>query len=114
GRSSRFGITSADCPLATEITEGPYTVRCQVGDTDSSLRVDVQKYVLPKFKIDVAFDKPYYLPGQPVGVTVRANYFHGQPVADGLLEVEAKADGPDGGVIFQQALRTDADGTANF
>ena len=29
--TSRFGIASADCPLAAEIIEGEYQIRCTVG-----------------------------------------------------------------------------------
>ena len=32
--TSRFGICSTDCPLADEILEGPYQLRCELGDTD--------------------------------------------------------------------------------
>ena len=51
--TSRFGIASADCPLAQEILEGPYAVACKVGDVGSRLTVEVQKYVLPKFNVGV-------------------------------------------------------------
>ena len=34
GATSRFGIGSADCPLAGELIEGTYQVECRVGDTD--------------------------------------------------------------------------------
>jgi hypothetical protein len=112
GRTSRFGITAADCPLAAEIIEGPYTIRCQVGDTDSSVTVDVQKYVLPKFKIDVQFDRPYYQPGQKVQVKVRANYFFGKPVGGGTLDVEVRLNDPTGPLIGKYGLRTEADGSA--
>ena len=50
--TSRFGIASADCPLADEIAEGAYQVECQVGDTMSTATVEVKKYALPKFKIE--------------------------------------------------------------
>ena len=32
--TSRFGISSADCPLAGELIEGNYHVDCRVGDDD--------------------------------------------------------------------------------
>jgi len=85
--SSAYGIASADCPLATEILEGAYVVACRIGDTESKVAVEVRKYVLPKFKIDVALDGSFYQPGQTVRGTVQANYFFGKPVAGGEAEV---------------------------
>src|SRR5262249_4216173 len=69
--TSKYGITSLDCPLASEIIEGPYIIACRVGDTESRLSVEVKKYVLPKFKVGVELDRPYYQPGQAVRCSVR-------------------------------------------
>ena len=88
--TSRFGIASADCPLADEIIEGPYQIQCQVGDTHSKLTVDVKKYVLPKFKLDVALDRDFYEPGQKIIGTVQAAYFFGRPVSDAEVRVELR------------------------
>src|SRR5262249_50254696 len=44
--ASRFGIAAAECPLASELIEGIYTVTCTMGETKSRLMVLVQKYVL--------------------------------------------------------------------
>ena len=85
--SSRFGIASADCPLADEISEGAYQIDCQVGDTTSTVSVEVKKYVLPKFKIELSLDQPYYEPGQKAHGTVAARYFFGKPVADAEVEI---------------------------
>ena len=85
--TSRFGIASADCPLADEISEGAYQVECQVGDTTSTVSVEVKKYVLPKFKIELSLDQPYYEPGQKARGTVAARYFFGKPVADAEVEI---------------------------
>lgn len=104
GPSSKFGIASCTCLLATEVNEGDYTLACKVGDTESRRTVKVQKYVLPKFKIDVEFDKPYYRPGQTVTATVRARYFFGKPVDGGQVDVQ----------VDNRTLqaKTDADGKA--
>jgi uncharacterized protein YfaS (alpha-2-macroglobulin family) len=80
--TSKFGIASIDCPLASEIIEGPYTIACKVGDTESKLLVDVKKYVLPKFKIDLHLEQPFYQPGQRVRGKLQADYFYAKPVAD--------------------------------
>ncbi|MFQ5731742.1 MAG: MG2 domain-containing protein [Planctomycetaceae bacterium] len=88
GVTSNFGIASADCPLADEILHGSYRIECRVGDTTSAAAVDVRKYVLPKFKLNVELDKPFYQPGDVVRGTVTAAYFFGKPVAKGTVRVE--------------------------
>src|SRR5205807_1332332 len=81
--TSKYGIASAECPLASEILEGDYDIKCQIGNTISRRIINVNKYVLPKFKVDVTLDQPYYQPGQKIKGMVRADYFFGKPVADG-------------------------------
>src|SRR5205823_1375004 len=84
---------AADCVLAAEILEGHYTIGCRVGETESRMVVSVSKYVLPKIKLAVEFDKSYYQPGDNTKCTIRANYFFGKPVADAEVRVEVRRDG---------------------
>ncbi len=91
-RTSRFGIASADCELAEEIIEGAYKIHARVGDTESSLSVDVRKYVLPKIRLTMTTDQAWYRPGQEVRVTLQANYHHGEPAADAEWRVEATGE----------------------
>jgi uncharacterized protein YfaS (alpha-2-macroglobulin family) len=112
GKTSLYGIAAADCALASEILEGPYTIACKVGDTDSRLTVDVRKYVLPKFKVGVTLDKPYYAPGQKVTATVESAYFFGKPVAGGVVEFEATAPEIGTKIIHRASTRADAAGKA--
>ena len=89
--TSQFGICAGDCPLASELLEGAYTVQCRAGEKTSSLAVEVKKYVLPKFKVEVAADKPLYLPGQRVAGKVQAAYFFGKPVADAEVVLKLRS-----------------------
>jgi CD109 antigen len=81
GEASRFGLFAADCELADEINEGLYRIMAKVGETESSLAVDVRSYVLPKFKIEVVLDKPYFKPDEVVRGRIAVQYFHGEPVS---------------------------------
>jgi hypothetical protein len=95
-KTSRFGIVAADCPLAEELLEGAYRIACKVGDSESDLSVEVKRYVLPRFKIEIAFDRPFYQPGETGRASVRARYFHGEPlraasVTPSLVEGEGEA-----------------------
>ncbi|MDP1560006.1 MAG: MG2 domain-containing protein, partial [Pirellulaceae bacterium] len=89
--TSQFGIAATDCPLATQVIEGEYRIMCEVGGTRSETTVRVQKYVLPKFKLDVTLDKAFYAPAELVRGHLRANYFFGKPVVDGQVQVEVRS-----------------------
>ncbi|MEE9602211.1 MAG: MG2 domain-containing protein, partial [Thermoguttaceae bacterium] len=112
--TSRFGIASMDCPLANEIITGPYRVQCEVGDTSSEVTVEVKKYVLPKFKIDVKLDKPYYQPAQRVRGTVDVRYFFGKPAQDAEVNIDVRTMIAGPTTIHTATVRTDADGKATF
>jgi len=112
--TSKFGIAALDCPLAGEVIEGPYTIACKVGDTESKLLVEVKRYVLPKFKTAVTLDKPWYQPGQRVRGTVQADYFYGKPVADADLLLRAETIEGNARVLHDARARTDGLGRAEF
>jgi type II secretory pathway pseudopilin PulG len=114
-RTSDFGITAIDCPLAAEILEGTYAIACKIEDTESKTTVAVKKYVLPKFKVVVDVDQPYYQPGQTIHGKVRANYFFGKAVADAQVTIDAKVNEPPLVEFHREiGLRTDSKGDASF
>ncbi|MEX0611672.1 MAG: alpha-2-macroglobulin family protein [Pirellulales bacterium] len=112
--TSRFGIAAADCPLADEIIEGPYQFECQVGDTVSRATVEVKRYVLPKFSIEVDLDRAYYQPAERMRGTLRAAYFFGKPVANADVEIELKTADAETRTFERLQVRTDAGGNASF
>ena len=118
GTLSRFGVASADFTLADEVNMGTYTLRAVLPNDQIEKKVNVQRYVLPKFKAEVKTDKTYYLPGETVKGTLSAKYFFGKPVADAqvtvtvntvdigvtkLTELKGKTD-PVGGYTFRYTL----------
>jgi uncharacterized protein YfaS (alpha-2-macroglobulin family) len=119
-QTSRFGIASAEFGLADEVNLGTYHLRA-VTDNESGkaaeIALDVERYVLPKFKVAVEFAgkaKHGYRPGEHVTGTVRANYFFGKPVDQ--AEVTVRASGADV-TIFEAASvqgKTDAGGAYRF
>lgn len=84
---SRFGVASADFTLADEVNMGVYTLRAILGDTQAEKKVRVERYVLPKFKVAISTDRPYYQPGDTVKGTVQADYFFGKPVAHAKVTI---------------------------
>ncbi|MFH1548989.1 MAG: MG2 domain-containing protein [Planctomycetota bacterium] len=86
---SRFGIASADFQLAGEINMGVYTVRAILdGKESQEKKVEVKRYVLPKFNVKVETDRSFYMPGDTVKGSVQADYFFGKPVAGGEVKVD--------------------------
>ena len=120
-----FGVASAEFGLADEVNLGAYHLRALMGNADAptntaELAVNVERYVLPKFKVAIEFSaegnkrKHGYRPGDHVVGTVRANYFFGKPVEGG--EVTLKASTMDVTVVEVASTRgkTDSEGSYHF
>jgi hypothetical protein len=94
-----YGIGSAEFALADEVNLGTYHMRALLDDghNTSEIALQVERYVLPKFKVAVeltgreAKAKHGYRPGDHVTGTVRANYFFGKPVDSADVSVKASA-----------------------
>ncbi len=123
--TDKFGIASAEFVLADEVNLGTYHLRALMGDAQAQantaeIALEVERYVLPKFKVAVEFTqkngkpKRDYRPGDHVTGTVRASYFFGKPVTD--AEITIKASSMDV-TVFEAASstgRTDTGGAYSF
>ena len=123
--TDKFGIASTEFVLADEVNLGTYHLRALMGDPQApantaEIALQVERYVLPKFKVDIEFtkkdNKPRhdYRPGDHVTGTVRANYFFGKPVDH--AEITIKASSMDV-TVFEAASatgKTDSDGAYPF
>jgi Alpha-2-macroglobulin family/Carboxypeptidase regulatory-like domain/MG2 domain/Alpha-2-macroglobulin bait region domain/Macroglobulin domain MG3 len=120
-----FGIASAEFILADEVNLGTYHLRALMGDpaapaNSAELALNVERYVLPKFKVSVEFaqkdGKPRrdYRPAEHVTGTVHANYFFGKPVED--AEVTVKNSTMDVALAAAGSVtgKTDKDGNYHF
>ncbi len=123
--TDRFGVASAEFSLADEVNLGAYHLRALMGDTSAPVNsaevaLQVERYVLPKFKVAVEFTekdgrpRQDYRPGDHVTGTVRANYFFGKPVDH--AEVAMKISSADVEVFEAASVkgRTDKDGVYHF
>jgi len=124
--TDEFGIASAEFALADEVNLGTYHLRALMGEAGAAptnqaeITLNVQKYVLPKFKVAIDFagkdnkTKRGYRPGDHVTGTVRANYFFGKAVKDG--EITVKASSMDVSVFEVGSVqgKTASDGTYRF
>ncbi|MBO35577.1 MAG: hypothetical protein CMO64_05240 [Verrucomicrobiales bacterium] len=89
GETSAFGIFAKDFELADQVNLGSYTIFATVGDTTSERTVRVERYKLPRFKIDLGVEQGFYQPGQLVKGTISAQYTFGKPVAGGKFKLTA-------------------------
>jgi hypothetical protein len=119
--ADNFGVASAEFTLADQVNLGTYHVRAKIGEASAAeLAVNVERYVLPKFRVAIEFDskngkpKRDYRPGDHVTGAVKATYFFGKPVDN--ASVTMKASGMDA-ELFEAASakgRTDRDGAYRF
>jgi hypothetical protein len=113
-KTSDFGIASIDFQLADEVNMGDYNLRAIIGDVRAEKTVQVKRYVLPKFKVEVKADKTFYLPKEKINVDLQSDYFFGKPVANSTIEVTASTFD----VAFKEFSKwkgtTDANGHAKF
>ena len=109
-KTSAYGIAAANFALANELTSGRYAIRAFTGSATAERTVEIKQYVLPKFKIRIATDKSYYLPGQTVSGTLQATYFFGKPVANGNVKFSAATLDATQVGIRELSGQTDADG----
>ncbi len=87
--TSEFGLASADFRLADQVNMGEFAIKATIGDTSSERSVTVERYVLPRFRIELDMAKGYYAPGETVSGELRARYTFGEPVADAKVSVIA-------------------------
>ena len=112
--ASGYGIVSADFTLADEVNMGRYTVRAIAPDGRSERTVEVKRYVLPKFKVAVTTDKPYYLPGERITGKVQADYFFGKPTSQSDVLITLSAFDVEFHEVAEIKGKTDENGTFQF
>lgn len=113
-KTDDFGVGYIPFLLADELNFGNYTIRAILDGEKVEKTVKVEKYVLPKFKLELATDKEFYLPGERMEGKLDVNYFFGKPVAEGKVKVTTyRYD-----VGFQQEAviegKTNSDGKYDF
>ncbi len=113
-RTSEFGIAAVDFELADEVNMGDYHIRALIGEAQADKTVTVKRYVLPKFKVNVTSDKPYYMPKETIQAELQSDYFFGKPVAGASIEVKASTFDVQFKEFQTWKGKTDANGHAKF
>ncbi len=113
--SSAFGIAACDFALADEVNLGTWRVRAAAGGASSERTVEVKRYVLPKFRIELKPDKGFYAPADRLKADLEARYLFGKPVAGGSVNVELSTWVADRFETFERlSTKTDAEGRASI
>lgn len=79
-QTNAFGIVATRFMLAAKVNMGNYKILLTAGDNQVEKTIKVDRYVLPKFKLDLQLDREFYRPGGTLEATVQARYFFGKPV----------------------------------
>ncbi len=77
---NELGAAAFELPLATELNLGTWKLSARSGESTSELTVQVDKYVLPQFSVQVAFVRDWFLPDETIDGTIASAYFFGKKV----------------------------------
>jgi len=86
--TNAFGVAPFELDLANELNFGTWKISAESGSASGAADVRVEKYVLPRFDVELVTDRDYFLVDETIPGTVSATYFFGKPV-DGTVEVRA-------------------------
>ncbi|MCD6497429.1 MAG: hypothetical protein J7M25_03890 [Deltaproteobacteria bacterium] len=112
--TNAYGIASATMKLGRVIDLGSYRVHAEVGVISTDRTIKVSRYALPRFRVSVATDRPYYLPAQVVTGSIQAEYFFGQKVAQAQVLLKAYTYEAGFTQFAELTLFTDDQGEASF
>lgn len=110
-QSDEFGMATLSMPISAEPNLGDWQITASYGDRIAQTEVQVERYVLPKYEINVDFPHEWTPFGEPITGTVSAEYSFGKPVRGELKIVASKYSY--GWEEFAE-FTMDIDGTASF
>jgi CD109 antigen len=87
-KANAFGVAPFKLDLANELNFGTWKIAAESGSASSQIDIRVEKYVLPRFEVELATVRDYFLVDEEMSGTINANYFFGKPV-DGIVDILA-------------------------
>ena len=79
--ANQYGVDSFELPLATELNFGTWKISATSGsESKTELDVEVDKYVLPAFEVNLNLAKDWFLVDERIAGTVDSKYFFGKTV----------------------------------
>jgi len=87
--ANEYGIASYDFVLSDRLPLGNYKIIASIEETEVEKTVSVQKYVLPKYKIQFEDIESWYVVTDILEGTLNASYIFGEPIV-GDVVIEAR------------------------
>jgi CD109 antigen len=84
-----YGIASYDFVLSDQLPLGNYKIIASIEETSVEKTVSVQRYVLPKYKIQFEDINSWYVVTDTIQGTLNASYIFGEPI-QGDVKIEAR------------------------
>ncbi len=112
-KTDEYGVAFCNIPLSKELKQGRYRVRVEIGDYTQEVTVNIREYVLPKFKVELEFQKKWYLLGEKIYGRVNASYFFGKPVV-GNVTLSVQAYTGEWTTVWQYYGSTNREGLMSF
>ncbi len=79
--TDEFGSLAGELQLGDDVALGEWRIEAVVGRQTFTGYFQVQEYVKPDFEVQVTTDRSFYVRGGTAVVTVRGDYYFGQPAA---------------------------------
>ncbi|MFN8489692.1 MAG: MG2 domain-containing protein [Caldilineaceae bacterium] len=86
--ADEFGAVAGSFTLGAEPPLGDYHVELTVGGQTQRQRLRVEEYRKPEYAVEVTTPADFAITGDSIPVTVAANYFFGQPVANAQVKLQ--------------------------
>ena len=104
------GSVAGQLTLAPETPLGRWQIVVTLDGRHYYGSFSVEAYRKPEMTLSVAFEKPHYLNGDKVPVTITAAYYSGQPVAHSPVTYHVEFSGGDAEPAYDGQGVTDGDG----
>lgn len=88
-----WGVSSGSFPLDSQAESGAWVVVWESGGARDEVTFRVEPFSLPRFRVELQADRPYYRPGDVPVVRGAVIYSSGAPVADAAVELRWQVEG---------------------
>ena len=89
--TNRFGNFAGEVQLPKKASLGYYGIIATIDNEEYFAGFEVAEYRKPEFEVKVTTDKPHYIRGEKIRVSVKATYFFGAPVAEARVTYTVSA-----------------------
>jgi len=86
--ANEFGIVDGSFQLADQPPLGNYSLNIKINEENYYQQLVVESYRKPEYEVEITTPKNYVVAGDDISITVDANYFFGQPVANAAVTLK--------------------------